>query len=165
MVDRAEARAQPNDIELGMTTQENSMSTTPAAGPAKSMTPFEVIDSFIVLDQDRDGQVSNVEFIQGLKSNWQIAQKFGLERNIVLDDVPQEKYDLVFGQIDNDGSKSINVRFDLYRQASEVLISLSTCIADLGASQVLRAWGYKAGGVGGPPLREWLQGQIPQGNC
>ena len=63
------------------------------------MTAYEVIECFIVLDQDRDGQVSNAEFIEGLKSNWQIAEKFGLERNAVLDDVPKEKYDLVFGQV------------------------------------------------------------------
>ena len=79
------------------------------SGPAKSMNALEVIDCFIALDQDKDGKINNVEFIQGLKSNWQIAQKFGLEQNMVLDDVPREKYDLVFGQIDNDHSKSVDV--------------------------------------------------------
>jgi hypothetical protein len=81
--------------------------------PAKEMTAAQVIECFIVLDVDRNGQLTNEEFIQGLKVNWQIAQKFGLEQNIVLEDVPREKYDLVFGQIDYDSSKTISVSMDL----------------------------------------------------
>ena len=107
-------KAQPTDVELGQIgmTAPPTPPAPPASGPAKSMTAFEVIDSFIVLDQDKDGHISHDEFIAGLKANWQIAEKFGLERNMVLDDVPQEKYDLVFGQIDNDSSKSIDVCTD-----------------------------------------------------
>ena len=100
------------DVELGKIGMiaPPILAAPPASGPAQSMTAYEVIDSFIALDQDKDGHISHDEFIAGLKANWQIAEKFGLARNAVLDDVPQEKYDLVFGQIDNDSSKSIDVR-------------------------------------------------------
>jgi hypothetical protein len=110
-VDRASARVKLTDVELGIKMDENllPLPAAAAAGPAKSMTAFEVIDCFIVLDQDRNGEISHAEFIQGLKSNSQLAQKFGLEQNFELEDVTKEKYDLVFGQIDNDASKSINV--------------------------------------------------------
>ena len=106
-MERDQARdAHLGDVELGAT---NLSSQPNATAPASSMSAYDVIESFITLDQDKDGQINNVEFIEGLKSNWQIAQKFGLDQNVVLDDVPREKYDLVFGQIDHDHSKSIDV--------------------------------------------------------
>jgi hypothetical protein len=113
-------KVQPSDVELGgMPPQANPAAPPPPpagaapVGPAMTMTPFEVIDSFIVLDVDRNGQLTHEEFIQGLKANRQIAQKFGLDQNVVLEDVSKEKYDLVFGQIDNDSTKTISVRVDL----------------------------------------------------
>jgi hypothetical protein len=63
------------DIELGMTAKEN-------------LFPY----ASIVLDQDVDGRVLIVEFIQGLMPNRQIAQIFGLSCH----DVPKENYDLTF---------------------------------------------------------------------
>jgi hypothetical protein len=113
-------KVQPNDVELGrMPPQANPAAPPPppagaaSVGPAMTMTPFEVIDSFIVLDVDRNGQLTHEEFIQGLKANRQIAEKFVLDQNVVLEDVSKEKYDLVFGQIDNDSTKTISVRVDL----------------------------------------------------
>jgi hypothetical protein len=131
---------QPADVELGMAMQGDRLPPPAAAGPAKSMTPFEVMDCFIVLDQDRDGEVSNTEFIQGLKSNSLLAQKFGLEQTSALNDDSKQKYDLVFGQFDNDTSKSINVcSLSMF---TRFLKTDTTChptrITDLGASQVLR---------------------------
>jgi hypothetical protein len=42
------------------------------------------------------------------KANWQIAQKFGLEQNMVLEDLPKEKYDLDLGQIDEKNQRTSN---------------------------------------------------------
>ena len=71
-------KAQPTDVELGQIgmTAPPTPPAPPASGPAKSMTAFEVIDSFIVLDQDKDGHISHDEFIAGLKANWQIAESY-----------------------------------------------------------------------------------------
>jgi Ca2+-binding EF-hand superfamily protein len=121
--EQARGEAKLGDVELGAT----NLSSEPRTF---SMSASEVIESFITLDEDKDGLISNVEFIEGLKSNWHIAQKFGLDQNTVMDNVQQKKYNLVFGQIDTDHSKSIDVSMlDYYNQSmglagSDVLCSL-----------------------------------------
>jgi hypothetical protein len=111
MVDRSSARAEhPSDIELGISAQEHDFTKVAATCPTKSITASEIIDCFIIMDHNRDGKVSNVEFDEALKSDSQLAQKFGL--HWTPDESPiltLQKNDLLFGQIDYDRSKSIDV--------------------------------------------------------
>ena len=130
------------DIESAV---KNNPYTGPSAGPAKTMTAYEVIDAFVTLDQDKDGQVTNTEFVDGLKANWQIAQKFGLEQNLVLEDVSREKYDLVFGQVDYDNSKTIDVSLC---KMSLVSVVRNRPHTDLGNLEVLRTWRYSTSRIG-----------------
>ena len=87
------------------------ISTQPIGVPSNTWTAIDVIMSFRTLDTDKDGQISNIEFVQGLKSNWDLAQKFGLSESIYQEQTTRDKYDLVFGQIDYNNSKTINVRY------------------------------------------------------
>jgi hypothetical protein len=69
-LDRSSARAEhPSDIELGISAQEHDSTKVAATCPAKSMTAFEIIDCFVVMDHNRDGKVSEAEFNKALKSS------------------------------------------------------------------------------------------------
>jgi hypothetical protein len=158
-----------SDVELGGMPPQANPSTpagTAPVGPSMTMTPSEVIDTFIVLDVDRNGQLTHKEFIQGLKAYGQIAQKFGLEQN-VQKNVTKEKYDLIFGQIDSDSTKTISVRvnlkFRLFRRAYAAYVF--DIVADLGTAQILRARQYQAGRARWSPVRKWLQGPVSEADC
>jgi len=69
----------------------------------------EVYEIFAALDANGDGEISHAELIKGLKSNPMVASKLGMPSNIRAEDGTRESYQLAFGKIDNDGSKSIDV--------------------------------------------------------
>jgi len=74
-----------------------------------AMTALEVINIFKTLDINGDGEVSHAEFIKGLKLNPSIAEKLGMPTEIRAEDGTRGSYQLAFGQIDNDGSKTIDL--------------------------------------------------------
>ncbi len=77
--------------------------------PASSCTPIDVILDFKSLDQDQSGEITAVEFIDGLRSNRQLAAKFGLTDNILSENGTREKYELTFGNIDYNHTATVNV--------------------------------------------------------
>ncbi len=76
--------------------------------PQIGCTPMDVILDFMVLDQNRDGEITAVEFIDGLRSNRQLASKFGLS-DYFIDDGTRTKHELIFGSIDYNQSETVNV--------------------------------------------------------
>lgn len=53
------------------------------------------------------------EFIRGLKSNLEVARKLGMPTNIRAEDGTRESYQLAFGKMDADESKTIDVFFHI----------------------------------------------------
>ena len=121
------------DIESGLTKR--------SSGLTKPMTAYEVVDAFITLDQDKDGQITNKEFVDALKENPQIAEKFGLEQSLVLEEVPRERYDLVFGQIDYDHSQTVDVSL-IARLHSAVLSPFVSNSTFLQIWELLKFYGH-----------------------
>ncbi len=80
-----------------------------SASPSNACTLIDVILDFKTLDQDRNGEISAVEFIDGLRSNRQLASKFGLSDDILKENGTREKYELTFGSIDYNHSETVNV--------------------------------------------------------
>ena len=77
--------------------------------PSKGCTPIDVILDFKTLDQDRNGEISAGEFINGLRSNRQLASKFGLSDDILNENGTRAKYELAFGSIDHNHAETVNV--------------------------------------------------------
>jgi hypothetical protein len=77
--------------------------------PASSCTPTDVILGFKTLDQDRNGEITAVEFIDGLLSNQQLASKFGLHDDILNEYETRAKYELTFGKMDYNHSGTLDV--------------------------------------------------------
>ena len=69
----------------------------------------EVHEIFSVLDKNGDGEISQAEFLKGLKAHPLLAAKLGMPFDICLDDADRNSYQLAFGKMDNDGSKSISM--------------------------------------------------------
>jgi len=80
-----------------------------APGGAAKLTALEVINMFKTLDINGDGEVTHVEFLKGLKINPSIADKLGMPKDVRAEDGTRDSYQLAFGQIDNDGSKTIDL--------------------------------------------------------
>jgi hypothetical protein len=83
--------------------------TVESSAPPAAMTAIEVIFDFKTLDQNHDGEISAVEFMDGLRSNRQLASKFGLSDDILNEDGTRAKYELTFGSIDHNQHQSVNV--------------------------------------------------------
>jgi Ca2+-binding EF-hand superfamily protein len=84
---------------------------------------------FDVLDINRDGSITHAEFLRGLKKNDWIAKKLGnivcsfrrffifkfvragLPADVRQEDGSRDSYQLAFGQMDNDDSKTIECVF------------------------------------------------------
>lgn len=79
------------------------------ASPTPTYSPIDVILDFKTLDQNRDGAITAVEFVDGLRSNPQLALKFGLADDVLNAKETREKYDLKFRTIDYNHSDIVNV--------------------------------------------------------
>jgi hypothetical protein len=82
---------------------------------APNFTPIDVICDFKTIDLDKNGEITAVEFIDGLRSNRQLASKFGLSDDILNESGTREKYELTFGTIDYNHSATVNVLTLLYQ--------------------------------------------------
>jgi hypothetical protein len=103
-VERASLRVEKQPSErLGNTPN------TDAPSSHIGCTPIDVILDFKILDQNKDGEITAVEFIDGLRSNRQLASKFGLSDDCMNDDGTRTKYELIFGSIDYNHSETVNV--------------------------------------------------------
>ncbi len=80
-----------------------------AAFISHAISPIDVILDFKTLDQNSDGEITAVEFIDGLRANRQLAAKFGLADDILDENGTREKYELKFGTIDYNRSETVNV--------------------------------------------------------
>jgi hypothetical protein len=89
--------------------QSGTLQNTQASGAASGCTPMDVILDFKILDQNKDGEITAVEFIDGLRSNRQLASKFGLSDDILDEIGTRTKYELIFGSIDYNHSETVNV--------------------------------------------------------
>ena len=102
-VERASLRVEKQPSErLGNTPD------TDAPSSHIGCTPIDVILDFKILDQNKDGEITAVEFIDGLRSNRQLASKFGLS-DYFIDDGTRTKHELIFGSIDYNQSETVNV--------------------------------------------------------
>ncbi len=72
-------------------------------------TAIDVIRDFRTLDRDRNGEITAVEFIHGIRSNPQLASKFGLSEDILSENGTRAKYELKFGSIDHNHTETVNV--------------------------------------------------------
>jgi hypothetical protein len=84
-------------------------SAVKSASPPAALTPIDVILDFKTIDQNHDGEISAVEFIDGLRSNRQLAAKYGLSDDILNENGTREKYEMAFGSIDYNHSDTVNV--------------------------------------------------------
>ncbi len=75
--------------------------------PALSLEDLQNI--FATLDKNHDGQISHIEFIRGLKQNPWIADKLDMPDHIQQEDGTRDRYQLSFGEIDADDSKTISL--------------------------------------------------------
>jgi len=71
---------------------------------------LEVYEIFAALDHNGDGSISQAEFIRGLKQHPWAASKLGMPSHIRQEDGTRTSYQLAFGTMDSDESKTI--RFD-----------------------------------------------------
>jgi len=101
-VQRHQALATPESREQG------EGSTVDKAGPSDQSPSFEELaEIFKALDRNNDGRISHAEFITGLKRNPSIAERLGLPAHIQQEDGTRDTYQLFFGKIDLDDSKSL----------------------------------------------------------
>jgi hypothetical protein len=70
----------------------------------------EITDIFNTLDKNGDGKITHAEFIIGLKRHAWIAEKLGMPAHVRQEDGSRETYQLSFGMIDNDNSKTIEFK-------------------------------------------------------
>jgi hypothetical protein len=81
---------------------------TPSAESTAVSPSFpELIAIFSALDKNNDGRITHAEFITGLKRHPWIAEKLGIPANIHQEDGTRDTYQLFFGKLDTNDSKSI----------------------------------------------------------
>ena len=81
-----------------------------AVSPPVSLTPMDVILDFKALDQDHNGEISAIEFMDGLRSNRLLATKFGLSDDILEENGTRARYELTFGTIAYDHNEIVDVK-------------------------------------------------------
>jgi Ca2+-binding EF-hand superfamily protein len=69
----------------------------------------EVVKDFEALDINKDGEISAIEFIDGLRSNEELAKKFGLSSDILSEFGDRKAYEVRFGSMDTNSTKSVDV--------------------------------------------------------
>lgn len=74
---------------------------------AQKLSFEELKEIFGLLDKDGDGSITHTECIIGLKKYGWIADKLGMPSNIRQEDGSRESYQVIFGRIDHDSSKTI----------------------------------------------------------
>ena len=83
---------------------------TSMAEPGEFFVPeHEVREIFAVLDKNGDGSITQIEFIRGLKANPGAAATLGLPSVIRAEDGSRTCYQLAFGRMDVDDSKTIDL--------------------------------------------------------
>jgi hypothetical protein len=102
---------QSRTIEFTSVAPPNGRTSTLAT--TNGCTPIDVILDFKILDQNKDGEITAVEFIDGLRSNRQLALKFGLSDNILDENGTRTRYELIFGSIDYNHSETVHVNRQL----------------------------------------------------
>jgi hypothetical protein len=109
----------------------------------RKLTFLEIKEIFATLDKNGDGDITHAEFITGMKKNPWVATKLGMPTNVRQEDGTRESYQLSFGKIDNDNSKSIQFselcRFFGYYEDGQLV---SDCSEQSGDS-------YETTGTGG----------------
>ena len=70
---------------------------------------LEVINDFRIIDLNKNGEITEQEFTDALRSNPALARKFGLSDDILSSDGTREKYEGIFGKIDENKTDSIHV--------------------------------------------------------
>ncbi len=88
---------------------EQKQSETLGNTPAQSKSPIEVILDFQILDQNKNGEITVAEFIDGLRYNRQLASKFGLSDDVLDEGKARAKYELISGSVDNKHPETVNV--------------------------------------------------------
>lgn len=121
---------------------------SPAALPPATLTAIEVVLDFKTLDQNQDGEISAVEFIDGLRSQPHLASRFGLSDDILNDNGTRTKYELTFRIIDYNHSETVNVIplpsrnellcFPLCLDASRIIEEFDFCYRHL--SKLSESW-------------------------
>jgi hypothetical protein len=69
----------------------------------------EVVTIFRKLDRQGNGEISIAEFISGLKASPDSAEKFGMPEEIRKESDARDTYELAFGKLDVQISKSVSV--------------------------------------------------------
>ena len=75
--------------------------------PQEKLSFEDIGEIFETLDKNGDGSITHAEFIVGLKKNPWVAEKLGMPSHVRQEDGSRESYQLSFGKIDKDSSKSI----------------------------------------------------------
>ena len=88
---------------------EQASSAAGTAFPAPAISMEALAQVFATLDTNQDGKLSHAEFIRGLKKHPEIANLMGMPASIQQEDGTRDKYQLAFGEMDADGSKSIEL--------------------------------------------------------
>ena len=89
--------------------EQQQQTPLPPPPPPQPLEPIDVVLDFKTLDQDGNGEITAMEFIDGLRSNRQLASKFGLSDDILNENGIRAKYELAFGIIDYNHSETVNV--------------------------------------------------------
>ena len=69
----------------------------------------DVEEIFAALDQNGDGSITQAEMIRGLKQHPWAASKLGMPSHIRQEDQTRNRYQLAFGSMDSDESKTIEL--------------------------------------------------------
>jgi hypothetical protein len=86
------------------------MSTVVVNIPRTNTLPApEVVKDFEALDVNKDGEISANEFIDGLRSNEELAKKFGLSSDSLREDGSRQAYEIRFESIDTNSTKTVDV--------------------------------------------------------
>ena len=93
------------------TCAENDASFPPVepVGSAFCLPEQEAHEIFAVLDRNGDGVIPHAELIRGLRENAQLSSKLGMPSHIRAEDGTRTAYQLAFGMMDTDDSKTISV--------------------------------------------------------
>ena len=88
---------------------EQAASAAGTAIPAPAISMEALAQVFATLDTNQDGKLSHAEFIRGLKKHPEIANLMGMPASIQQENGTRDKYQLAFGEMDADGSKTIEL--------------------------------------------------------
>ena len=85
---------------------------------ASTIPAAEIVKDFEARDLNKDGEISANEFIDGLRSNEELAKKFGLSSDVLNDYGTRQEYEIRFEKIDSNSSKTVDVS-QIYQSAND----------------------------------------------